>query len=329
VFVDNKPVESSMNAKGRLLVPLIRSSSEKNSLNTFPVEIICCLTEEKFSISGLCESNLPAVDLMISQLIWSVYLPNDYSYHYFKSSLEKEEMIRGVNLFKAPQRTYNDKVMNELYVSSNQRIENIQQEQLDQIYSGKAYESKFRNLPVEEEQIKQQVSAELEFSNRLNSLHEQNLPQATVYGSTSGAGLMPIQIEIPTGGQVYRFAKTIVKPEDDLDFSVMYTQSAITKISVWLVMFLVLFLLYLARKKIDGIVVRAKEKLGALNKDYKNQIDAIHKFARSGMAPFMLFGLFVVCCFIFKLLALFVFFLFWISLIYQLYLYRKKRVNIP
>ena len=325
VFVDNKPVESSMNSKGRLLVPLIRSSSANNSLNTFPVEIICCLTEENFSISGLCESSLPAVDLMISQLIWSVYLPSDYSYHYFKSTLEKEEMIRGVNLFTATKRTYNDRAMNEFYQSSNKGIEDIQTEQLDQIYSGKEYKSKFRNLPVKESQIKQQVNAELEFSGRLNSLQKQDLPQAKVYGSSSGAGLMPIQIEIPTGGQVYRFAKTIVKTEDDLNFSVFYTQSTIADISVWIMVLFILFLLYLARKKLHRIYSRTKEQLKKVNIDYKKYINNIKKFARSGMAPFVLFGLLVVCCFVTKLLALFVFFLFWISLVYQIFLYIKNR----
>lgn len=327
VFVDNKPVESSMNADGRLLVPLIRSGLANNSLDTFTVEIICCLTEEKFSISGLCESSLPAVDVMISQLIWSVYLPNDYSYHYFKSTLEKEEMIRGVNLFAASQRTYNDKAMNELYKSSNNNIDNIETEQLDKIYSGKAYKSSFRNLPVKEEQIKQQLNAELGFSGRLNSLRQQDLPQVTVYGSTSESGLMPIQIEIPTGGQVYRFAKTIVKTEDDLRFSVFYTQSTMADSLAWLMALIVLFLLYPARKKLYLASRRLKEKLNKTYTDFKKHINIFQKFFRSGMAPFVLFGLFVVCCFISKLLALFVIFIFWTSLVYQIFLCIKKRTE--
>ena len=147
---------------------------------------------------------------------------------------------------------------------------------------------------------------------------------ATVYGSTSGSGLMPIQIEIPTGGQVYRFAKTIVKTEDILNFSVIYTQSKLTDIYEWLIILFILFLLYLIRKRLYRMVGRVKEQLIRLNTDYNKHIDVIQKFALSAMAPFVLFGLFVVCCFISKLLALFVFFLFWISLIYQIFLYVKK-----
>ncbi|HEX9974389.1 MAG TPA: hypothetical protein VGD14_20135, partial [bacterium] len=49
VFVGNDPVESSMNNQGKLLVPLIRSRSVNNRLDTFPIEVIYCLVNSNFS----------------------------------------------------------------------------------------------------------------------------------------------------------------------------------------------------------------------------------------------------------------------------------------
>lgn len=96
-FVGGEPVELSLGSDGRLLVPLIRSRTTGTRIESFAVEIIYCLSEKPFKLSGWRGAVLPSVDVMISQIVWSVYVPNDYAYLYFKSSLEKEEIIRGVN----------------------------------------------------------------------------------------------------------------------------------------------------------------------------------------------------------------------------------------
>ncbi|HES59316.1 MAG TPA: hypothetical protein ENO18_02705, partial [Caldithrix sp.] len=88
VFVGNQPVESSLNSQGKLLIPLIRSRSTNDQLDTFPVEIIYALAGDRFDSFGKRSAVLPEVDLIVSQMIWSVYLPNDYTYNYFSSTLE-------------------------------------------------------------------------------------------------------------------------------------------------------------------------------------------------------------------------------------------------
>jgi hypothetical protein len=71
-------------------------------------------------------------------------------------------------------------------------------------------------------------------------------------GSVS-TGVMPIHVRVPTGGQVYRFAKTIVRPDDPLTFSVAYTQSWVITLLKWLVFALIVFILYRARKRLADI----------------------------------------------------------------------------
>ena len=62
VFVGDQPVECSTDAQGKLLVPLIRSRSQNNRLDTFPVEVLYCMVEDSFSPLSFRKSSLPAVE---------------------------------------------------------------------------------------------------------------------------------------------------------------------------------------------------------------------------------------------------------------------------
>jgi hypothetical protein len=104
VFVNDNPVESSLNDEGMLLIPLIRSNNPDSSEDTYPVEVIFAVSEEKFGFFGTKSTMLPAIDLFTSQIMWSVYLPHGYKYIYFDSTLEKEEIIRGINIFGGEER---------------------------------------------------------------------------------------------------------------------------------------------------------------------------------------------------------------------------------
>lgn len=327
VFVGNEPVESSINALGKLLVPLIRSRSLDNRLDTFPVEVIYCLAESRFSLASSKESSLPSVDLLVSQLIWSVYLPSDYTYHYFRSTLEKEEMIRGLNIFAGSQRQYDEVAMKEVSNLIGTDSDRIQTDALKKIYKGKDYGSRFRNLPVEEGQITQQVNAELEFSGRLEGLAQQGEPQGNVSGYMTGTGVLPIQIEVPTGGQVYRFAKTIVKSDDRLTMSVVYTRKWLMKTVKWLLFLLILLIIYLNRRTVGKILHWLKDKLKVLGDFYGRHEHTIRKSAQSRVTLFMLFGMFIVFLFISRLFTLLFLFFFCVIALYQISLHREKKAQ--
>jgi hypothetical protein len=324
VTVGNEPVESSISAEGKLLVPLIRSRSVDNRLATFPVEVIYCLVAERFALFGLRESKLPAVDLLISQLMWSVYLPNDYSYIYFHSTLEKEEIIRGLNIFAGAQRQYDEKAMKEVLESGERESDAVRSQQLKKVYKGKDYRSKFRNVPMQEEQIASQVDAELGFSGRLEDLAQQAAPVAGPRGAT---GILPIQIQVPTGGQVYRFAKTIIKPEDPLVFGVTYTQSWFAKLIKWLILVLIIWIIYLKRTTVTRGYDWCKAKARAINTWYTRHEDSIRNAAQSAITPFVLFGLFIIFLFVSKLLTLLTLFLFLVSLGYHISRYRQRKAK--
>jgi hypothetical protein len=264
--------------------------------------------------------------LLISQLMWSVYLPNDYSYIHFRSTLEKEEIIRGLNIFAGAQRQYDDKAMQMFLESGEKESDEMREESLKKVYKGKDYRSKFRNIPMQEEQIASQFDAEIGFSGRLEGLAQQVVPPAAPRGA-GATGILPIQIQVPTGGQVYRFAKTIIKPEDPLVVSVTYIQSWFAKLIKWLILVLILWIIYLNRRAATRVVRSSAEKVNAINTWYKKHEKTIQKSARSPVTPFVLFGLFIVFLFVSKLLTLLTLFLFLISVGYHISHYWKKRTK--
>lgn len=327
VFVDNQPVESSISEGRKLLVPLIRSRSVNDRLDSFPVEIIYCVVEDRFFWFGSRESSLPAVDLLTSQLIWSVYLPIDYAYNYFSSTLEKEEMIRGLNVFSGVKRQYNEEAMKEAADLAPGESDEARMDKLQKVYQGKDYKSRFRNVPLQEEQISSQVEAELEFGGRLEGLAKQEVSPASIFGSTA-TGVLPIQIQVPTGGQVYRFAKTIIKTEDPLVFSVVYSRSWVGNTLKWIIILLVVLILYLSRRRLTRPWRWLKGKVQISLDLYRKHRNNIERYAQSIMTPFVLFGLLLVFWSYSKFLRLLFFFLFWLSAVYQILLYWRKRAQV-
>lgn len=106
------------------------------------------------------------------------------------------------------------------------------------LQSQRALQSEFgKNLPVDEEVMADQLSKEMSFGAKLDEV-------AVSGGMTTG--VMPIRIQIPTIGQVYRFAKQIVSDEP-LIVEATYIRDAPFTIIKLIVLFLILYALYRMR----------------------------------------------------------------------------------
>ncbi len=325
VFVDGRPVESSINSDGRLLVPLVRSRANGEQLETFPVELIYCLVKEKFAWMSSRESALPAVDLLVSQLLWSVYLPNDYTYYHFSSTLEMEEMISTLNILSRKDRRYNEEAMREISQLPANAPDTDLSDKLKKVYEGKEPASTFRNIPLKQEEIVGQLNAELEFGGRMEKLAQLNAPPGVISGG-SATGVLPIQIRIPTTGLVYRFAKTIIKPEDALSFNVTYSRSWVTSLFKWILALLVSTVLYFNRRRFASLLIWIWNRMARLIGLYLSNRKTIDKFARSPMAPIVFLGLAFVSWPFPLIMSLLFVFLFWISVGYQVLEFWKRRM---
>jgi hypothetical protein len=327
VFVDNQPVESAINGQGKLLVPLIRSRVVNNNLSSFPIEVIYCLVEDRFSAVGDRLAMLPPIDLLTSQLIWSVYLPNDYTYIRFSSTLEKEKMIRALNVFAGAQRQYNESAMKKAYdFRSNRAGELSSADELRDAYEGADYESEFRNLPLGEEQLSSQVTAELEFGQRLEGLKQQ-APQAAGSGGSAGTGVLPIQIQVPTGGQVYRFAKTIIRSEDPLMMSVTYGTNWLMSGIKWVILAVVIGLIYLNRRSLSRALRWVEGRVSSFWGFCRKHEGTAKGISQSIMTPVVLLGLLVPSWFASPRLTALILFLLWLSVIYQIVFRSQRRAR--
>jgi len=170
-----------------------------------------------------------------------------------------------------------------------------------------------------------QVAAELEFSGRLDGLVKEEEPQAPVSTGARGSGVLPIQIEIPTGGQLYRFARTIIKTEDPLTFRVFYTRLWIPRLIKWLILLLVVIILLLNRKKLVRVWHGVRVLIGAFTEFWKRHEAAIKRYARSTITPFVLIGLAIVSWTVSMRLTLLFLFLLWVSLVYHTLRYFRRR----
>lgn len=323
VFVGNEPVESSMNSQGRLLIPLIRSQSVGNQLNTFPVEIILCVVQEPFHLTRTMEVNLPKVDLFISQLIWSVYLPNDYEYLHFTSTLEKEEIIRGVNLFNKAKRSFNEGARQRMPQIKELDSDAMPSEELNQVYEGKDYSSKFRNVPMDKMQMKSQVENELNFSDRLDELSRQEAAPAA--SGAMSTGVLPVQIKIPTSGQVYRFAKTIIKGDDPLQIKVFYCRQWMIQSIRWLLTVVMLLVIYLLRMPVGKLFAFIRSKWLHVQSFYRKQKKSLLNMWTSRLFPFVLLGLAFLCWQISGFLTALVFFVLFLVIIDRIYKFMDRK----
>lgn len=324
VFVDGKPVESSINADGRLLIPLVRSRTNGEQLETFPVELIYCLVQDIFAWINSRESALPAVDLLVSQLMWSVYLPNNYNYHHFASTLEMGQMISSLNIFSGNDRHYNEEAMKEMsQLKANEPTVGFL-EKMKRVYEGKELASTFRNIPMKDEDIVGQLNAELEFGGRMDSLAQD--AAAGTFSGGQATGVLPIQIRIPTTGQVYRFAKTIIKPEDPLTVAVTYSRSWVTTALKWLLALLITVILYLNRGRLLARLKWIGKKIKNLISLYKSNRKYIDGFVRSPMAPLVFLGLAFVSWPLSLIFVLIFVLLFWITASYQGIEFWRKRM---
>ncbi|HXK50916.1 MAG TPA: hypothetical protein PKW56_10670, partial [Clostridiales bacterium] len=121
--------------------------------------------------------------------------------------------------------------------------------------------SEFRNAPVEAEEQLVQMKREKAFGAQMDELAMAPSVSQVSGAVSGGTGLMPIRIKIPTTGQVYRFAKTVVNPEDPLTFKVYFVQSWVPKAVKWLFWLVVILIIYIIGKKLFRKFLSSDEEI--------------------------------------------------------------------
>ncbi|OGF62572.1 MAG: hypothetical protein A2Y62_11705 [Candidatus Fischerbacteria bacterium RBG_13_37_8] len=246
VFVGGEPVKPRYN-ENKLLIALNRSQHGASGLVAFDVEIIYYQTNNKFSLFGTREVDFPVPDIIVSQMLWSVYLPVGYSYLHFGGTVEKEEIAKGFKPLLGAKRTVAE-VMEADKIQTVQVPKGIgyvqERDYKDQPRKEKMAQSYFsENVAVPQAQIAAQMENEMQFAQRMDEIQSGKALAST--------GILPIRINIPTSGLIYRFAKTIIS-KDRLTLNITFLSDGILLFIKIVVLFLMLLILFSLRRPIKN-----------------------------------------------------------------------------
>ncbi len=265
LYVSGKREVPAKNEAGVFMIPLARSQITGENIASFDVEILYYYRTTEFSFLGAKRLQFPKTDIIISRMLWSCYLPDDYRLLHFGGNVEKEQLATGINPFLGRNRVfsydevseYNDALTN--WETPEKQVSNraIKRSQ------GKL-ESKFRTSSANQrDAFLNQLKQEIDFA--------QNIQKEQRKGIITGgeAGIALLKIEVPTSGQLYRFAKTIVEGEElYLDFQ--YVKGWLNIILKFIVLLVIVYILLLLRKRIIALYIRIK-KWSVSQKDFWNK----------------------------------------------------------
>jgi len=202
LFVDGAPAKPRL-GEGKILIPLNRSREGASGLAAFDVEVIYHQKAPRFGTFGRRSAEFPVPDIIISQALWSVYLPAGYDYLRFGGSVEKEKSARGLRPILRLKRRTAGRVEpaapapgEEVPPDYKDRL----QRQADEMK--KEFGAK---LAFDQSQLASQAENEIRFNQRLRDVQ--------AGGPAIATGVLPIRVQIPTSGELYRFAGTLISGE--------------------------------------------------------------------------------------------------------------------
>lgn len=246
VFVGGEPAKPRLSG-GKVLIPLNRSASGAAGLEAFDVELIYFQKADRFGSMGRKAGMFPVPDIIISQMLWSVYIPEEYRVVFFGGSVEKEKTARGLRpLLGGKGRALS-------YLRPQPETPEEDKEETDRIRreASKAKDQFSASLALSEEQLAQQIENEAGFSRRVKDIQSENAPV--------GSGILPIRIQIPATGQLFRFAKTIVN-QDSLTLEFSYLSDSALWMITLAALASALIALSLMRRKVTSIIRKLRAK---------------------------------------------------------------------
>ena len=237
VFVGGAPAKPRLSGK-KVLIPLNRSVHGAAGLEAFNVEMIYFQKSSRFGPIGRGGSLFPSPDILISQMLWSVYLPDGYGVVSFGGTVEKEKIARGFRPLLGRRVRITGAMKPGSEVPEEDKDIKAQKHKEAAAQMKRQFST---NLALTEEQLLTQMENESRFSQRVADIQSGKAP--------AGTGILPIRVQIPTSGQLFRFAKTIVSEEP---MTLKYSYVARGWIRVFLILgsLFVVGFLYLKRNRL-------------------------------------------------------------------------------
>lgn len=292
VYVNSKQENASRSKDNKIMIPLVRSKTSNDMLQGFSVDIIYFSKGRSLSTWGKNLIQFPTADILISKMIWSVYLPDKYHYLSFSGNVEKEEMASTLNLILGKSRRFSlDQAQTYSEVAENLEDETLKQGEMDKYQQ--SLQSSFKNQAINRRDLARQIRQEASFN------YEVQQEQSKSVGRP-GSGSNIFKIELPTSGQIFRFNKTVIEGES-IEITYLYaSRFVVTSIRI-LILLILLILLFLLRKKIMGLCKGIHNKIRGW-KSLWNLLNTSHGLRLSLFISIVVF--FFISTFLFVILAI-------------------------
>jgi len=241
VYVDSIRENASRSSDGKIMIPLARSRFKGELLKSFPVELIYYSKGDSLGSFGSKKIQFPTADIMITKMLWSVYLPEENHYLHFSGNVEKEEMAGTLNLMLGKSRNFSiDQVESYNEVASN--LERSPQKQQTMTRYGESLQSHFSNKSINQRDIARQMRLEANLNTDFQTEQKKRLGKP-------GSGSNIFKIELPTSGQIYRFNKTVIEGES-IELKFYYASPGVMALAKVIAALILISILFLIRKRI-------------------------------------------------------------------------------
>jgi len=234
LFVSGHPAKPGKGEEGRVLIPMEKSRGGENA-TTFPVEIIYFVEGKKLGSFGHRKIILPKVDVPVSVMNLSLYLPYGYTYPGFGGNMQEgfsDSWSRGRGYGLAA----GDASMD--------------------------YEES--NVAPQAAKMNRMMESQVQYEDEMKEVVH------AVFSSTE-KGVMPVRISIPQVGALHRFQKFIVPEDEDGPFTevkVRYTKRGIKSFLTFVVVILSLIGFYMFAKSLnkffDKLITKKKNPIRGL-----------------------------------------------------------------
>ncbi len=246
-FVSNQAVKPSKDKDGQILIPLEKSILGYENAS-FPVEVIYFNKGKELGVGGNRSVFLPTVDLPVSEMLWSLYVPEDFNFVNFSGNMEKEKWARGIypalaqNGEAVSRQSFGADVGSKVMTLAGAIRQRMETNSLAGAPESVAYS---------DEMMKNQAVMELKtFDKEKDNSSMQNQ-------------VLPISFRIPEAGRLYRFGKIMVI-ETVPQVGLTYVRSEIVTVLRFLFLGLVLGSLYRMRSSLLEGLRAAVKKMGKL-----------------------------------------------------------------
>jgi hypothetical protein len=256
LYVGGRREIPSKNNEGKFMIPLVRSVLSGEVVESFEVEFLYYYKENSLPLVGSKTILFPKADVVISKMLWSCYLPLEYRYVHFGGNVEKEDIATGIRPLLGGSRvfTYEDVNGYKQALENWEAPQQIEDQKIQQTQS--KLKSNFRLSSANEQaDFLNQVRQEIGFAENLKRDRESGVTSVALF-----------KIEVPTSGQLYRFAKTVIEDEQ-LFLTFQYTRRWIYTLIKVLIVLIVLYIVYRSRIKIRNLFLDLKNRLYS-NKDF-------------------------------------------------------------